>query len=176
MKTNKAFTLSEVLISLVLGGMIMTAAMSTFIFFAKSVVRAGNYIQMEQQTTFGLEKFGRDLRSAKSITSYGTPVTSISLTIPEEAGANSYNVTYSYDSVRKTFNRSERGAASIVLISDIGANTFTFNRYDLLQNITQTDYSTNQIQLSFTISPTTNGLVAQTTKNVISSRFVLRNR
>lgn len=176
MKTKSGFTLVEILVSLVLGSLVMDAALQTFIFFTKSVVRVQNYTQMEQQTTLGLEILGRDVRMATGIESSGTPVNSITLTVPDEVGSSTYAVNYTYNAATRVLTRKEGTQTARPLISDISANTFAFIRYDVLQRVVQTDYPTNQLQVSFTLSPTTSGIVAQTSKTVISSRFVLRNR
>ena len=68
------------------------------------------------------------------------------------------------------------GNTAKVIVSDIIPGAFTPQRYDYNQQPPLTDYDTKQLQLTMTLAPDTKGLVATTSKRVISSRFVLRNR
>jgi hypothetical protein len=132
---------------------------------------------MEQQALLALEQLGRELRVASNLstTTTGSVVTGVTLTIPNVSGTGSTSVAYSYDSSNGTFVR-QSGGISKVLIQSIQSGSFGFQCFDQLQNPTTSDHSTKQMLIALTIAPATNGLVAATSKRVISSRFVLRNR
>ncbi|MFT3830834.1 MAG: prepilin-type N-terminal cleavage/methylation domain-containing protein [Opitutaceae bacterium] len=182
MKTNprRGVTLVELMIAMAISGLVMAGVMSTYLFIARSSVRVSNYTDMERAATLSLEKLGREVRMAQKLVSTGTPVNEITLTIPNSSGTGTHTVTYTYSSSARTLVR-KSGTETTVIIRDIQAGSFSFKRFDKLQNsldlpgVALPDYSTKQLQVTLTIAPDTKGLVASTTKRVISSRFVLRN-
>lgn len=170
---------------------IMAGVLASLMMFTKSSLRLAAYNSMELAATRGIEVFGRDLRMAQKIVSVRatstSPIHQVVLTLPPVTGSATTDVTYTYDSTARTFSRSV-GTASKVLVRDIMAGSFKFVRYDMANNSDEAnadgstpgtlmnDYSTNQLQVSMTSSPDTNGLFPRATKRVISARFVLRNR
>jgi len=170
-RTKRAFTLVEVMVVVVLSGLIMGGVMTSYIAVLKSSLRLWNYEKMERESNLGLETFARDVRMAKAIV-WGSS-TSITLTVPLASGGTDRVVTYSWQSSTKTFRKSEGGNAT-VLVRDV--QSFAFNRFNLVQAAAANDYETNQIQVTMTASPLTNGQTAETSKRVLSARYVLRNR
>ncbi len=182
MKTNsrRGVTLVELMIAMAISGLVLAGVMSTYLFIARSSVRVSNYTTMEREATLSLERLGREVRMAEALVSSGSPLDSVKLTIPNNSGTGSHEVTYTYSATAGTLTRIE-GSEKTVLIRNIQAGSFSFKRFDKLQNSLDLpgtvlpDYSTKQLQVTLTIAPDTKGLVAATTKRVISSRFVLRN-
>ncbi|HLP08440.1 MAG TPA: prepilin-type N-terminal cleavage/methylation domain-containing protein [Opitutaceae bacterium] len=182
MKTNprRGVTLVELMIAMAISGLVLAGVMSTYLFIARSSIRVSNYTDMEREATLSLEKLGREVRMAEKLVSTGTPVNAVTLTIPNSSGTGTHAVTYTYDSGARTLSRTS-GTETTVIIRNIQTGSFSFKRFDKLQNsldlpgVTLPDYSTKQLQVTLTIAPDTKGLVASTTKRVISSRFVLRN-
>lgn len=181
MKTNprRGVTLVELMIAMAISGLVLAGVMSTYLFIARSSVRVSNYTDMEREATLSLEKLGREVRMAEKLVSTGSPVNAVTLTIPNSSGTGSHAVTYTYDDSARTLTRIS-GTETAVIIHDIQSGSFSFKRFDKQQHsldlgTSLPDYSTKQLQVTFTIAPHTNGLVASTTKRVISSRFVLRN-
>lgn len=184
---RKGFSLVELLVAMAISTAVLAGVLSSLLLFTKTSLRLGIYNAMETQATKGIELFGRDLRMAQKITTAGTPINQVQLTLPPVGAGSLTTVTYTYDSAGRTFRRAA-GAATTVLVSDIEPGTFKFVRFDMAKNNDEanadgttpgtliSDYSTNQLQVSMTSSPDTRGLFARSTKRVISARFVLRNR
>lgn len=173
--SRQGMTLVELMIATALSAIILSAVLSTFIFTNRSAVRLVRYSDMEIATARGLELLGRELRMANSITTSGSPITQVSMVIPNPTGASTHSALYRFNSAARTFEREADGNTT-VLIRDIRPDSFSFQRYDLNQSPAVNDHGTNQIQIAMTIAPATYGLVAATTKRVVSARFVLRNR
>lgn len=168
---RRGFTLVEIMVVVVLSGLILSGIMSSYIAVLKGSMRLWSYEQMEREANRGLEYFARDVRMAKKIVWGGS--TSITLTVPQPSGGSDRTVVYSWNSGTKSFEKIESGTTTR-LVKNV--QSFAFNRYNLAQAPASNDYETNQIQVTMTASPPTNNQYAETTKRVLSARFVLRNR
>ncbi len=182
MKTplRRGVTILELLIAMSMSALVLGAVMSTYLYIARSSVRISNYHEMEREATVGLEQLGRDLRMTDNLVSTGSPINQVTLTVPNAENSGTHPVVYAYDSAKGTFSRTVDGTTTVI-VRDIQPGSFSFRRFDQKQqslDIAGTplpDYSTKQLQITLTLAPATKGLVAATTKRVISSRFVLRN-
>lgn len=168
---RRGFTLVEIMVVVVLSGLILGGVMTSYIAVLKGSLRLWNYEKMEREANRGLEYFARDVRMANAI--HWTDSTSITLTVPQVSGGTNRTVVYGWNSSAKTFNKTEGGVVT-TLVKDV--QSFSFNRFNLAQADAKNDYETNQIQLTMTASPQTNGIAAETSKRVLSARYVLRNR
>lgn len=169
--SRRGFTLVEILVVVLLSSLILGGVMSSYIAVLKSSMRLWHYEKMEREANRGLEYFARDVRSAKAIN--WSSSTSITLTVPQVSGGGDRTVVYSWNSSTKTFNQTE-GSVVNTLVRDVQA--FSFNRFNLAQAEAANDYETNQIQVTMTALPATNGVYAESSKRVLSARYVLRNR
>lgn len=169
--SKRAFTLVEVMVVVVISGLIMGGVFSSYIAVLKSSMRLWHYEKMEREANKGLETFARDIRMTKAIV-WGSS-TSITLTVPQASGGADRTVAYSWNNGTKTFNRTEAGVVT-PLVRDV--QSFAFNRFNLAQADAVNDFETNQIQVTMTASPSTQGVYASATKRVLSARYVLRNR
>ena len=168
---KRGFTLVEIMVVVVVSSLVMGGIMSTYIAVLKGSMRLWSYEKMEREANRGLEIFARDARMAKAITWNSS--SSITLTVPRPSGGADRTVVYSWSSDSKKFRQIENGVTT-TLVNDV--QSFAFNRYNLAQAAASNDYETNQIQVTMTASPPTNGLYANSTKRVLSARYVLRNR
>lgn len=173
--SRNGLTLVELMVAMALSLLVLGGVLGTVLFISRTSIRISNYSVMEQQTTRSLELLARELRMAQSVTSSGSPITQITLAVPN-ATSGSYNVAYTYNSTTRTFSRQQAGHSATIIVSDIVPGAFSLQRYDYNQQPATTDYDTKQLQITMTLSPDNKGLVASTSKRVISSRFVLRNR
>lgn len=170
-RRRRGFTLVEIMVVVVLSGLVLGGIMTSYLAVLKGSMRIWAYDTMEREANRGLEYFARDVRMAKKITWGGS--TSITLIVPQASGGTDRTVTYSWNSGTKSFNKVESGTTT-QLVKNV--QSFSFNRYNLAQAVASNDYETNQIQVTMTASPATNGQYAETSKRVLSARYVLRNR
>jgi hypothetical protein len=183
-----AFTLAEVLIAAALGTMIMSAVLGTVIALTKAGYNAENYAEMESQARKGLELFARDVRMANTITWNSTA--KITLRIPTGSGASAYD-EYTYEYTNGNFYRTKTYPTATTpqaLFSGIEPNSFklvgfkisvdpaTMSPYQVdLSNLAQASTDTKQLQLSIKLQRT-RALLSKSTGDVISARFILRNK
>ena len=171
----RGITLVELMVAMSLSLLVLGGVLGTVLFTSRTAIRISNYSTMEQQTTRSLELLARELRMAQSITSSGNPITQITLTIPDPT-SGSYTVVYTYSSATRAITRQRADAPPSIIVSDIVPGSIYLERFDFNQQPATSDYDTKQLQLTMTLAPDTKGLGASTSKRVISSRFVLRNR
>lgn len=168
---RRGFTLVETMVVVAISGMILAGVMSSYLAILKSSMRLWHYEKMDREANSALEYFARDVRSARAI-SWGSS-SSITLTVPRVSGGTERTVVYSWNSTTKIFGKTESGV-STPLVRDV--QSFAFNRFNLAQAAAANDYETNQIQVTMTAAPSTNGVYAESSKRVLSARYVLRNR
>lgn len=167
------FTLVEVLVSMALSAVILTAVMTTFVMLGRSGYNAGSYSIMEAQSRRALEMFSEDARMASNITWASS--TSILLTVDRLSGSSS--VTYAYNSTDKTFTRTVTGGSGpLILVRDV--TSFAYRRYKVVNGVEYTaanDLETKQIQITLRTVRSANTVV-DATNSVLSARVVLRNK
>jgi prepilin-type N-terminal cleavage/methylation domain-containing protein len=185
---RRGFTLVEVMIAASLGTMVLAGVMSTFLMLGRSGANVANYSMMEAQSRRALEEFSQDLRMASGITWNST--SSITLTIPNNYTPTLGIVTYSYDSASETFNRSPRDSSSAAgttttLINNVVS--FSYARFDRINNASTADTTTKRIQLSMTASTAVTASTASgdrrksrtvpgATNIILSASYILRNK
>ena len=86
---RSGFTLSELLISLSLGSLLMAAVLSTYLFMGRSMTRTANFQILENKSRLALNYLRQDIQLASAVTT--STNTSLTLTLP--SGTVSY--TYS---------------------------------------------------------------------------------
>ncbi len=172
-RSRRGFTLVELLISAGLGGFILTAVLTTFLFLGRSGANIQNYTDMESQARRGLEQFAQDVRQASSIT--WTSSSSVTLVV------DSTNVTWAHAS--GTLTRQSGTAAARTMLT--GITSFTFKAYSISGTeitdfstaaaLTNAGKTTKQLQISLEASRTST-TVARATNLVLSARYILRNK
>ena len=190
-RRRRAFTLVEVMIASSIGTMVLAGVMSTFLMLGRSGANVANYSVMEAQSRRALEEFSQDLRMANAVTWNST--TSITLTVPNNYSATLGKVTYAYDSDTSTTNPSAQafyrlpgdGAADALLTTDTlrlnrnrlisNVATFSYARYDRINNASTLDTTTKRIQLSMTARTTTQTAVGAS-NIILSASYILRNK
>jgi prepilin-type N-terminal cleavage/methylation domain-containing protein len=165
----RAFTLIEVMVSVGVSAITLSATLGVVLFIARTGASASGYVSQASDARRAVELFGRDARQASAV-AYNS-ATSITLTVPERYASNSNQVTYSYDDPTDTL-RAVAGTATTTLCRNV--TSATFNCYD--GNNTRTTVSADiaLIQLSLNLRHTVGTAVAQDT-TVLSASFVLRN-
>jgi len=184
---RSAFTLVELIVAMTLSSIVMAGVLSTYLYIARTGYRTSDYTEMEAQSRRGLEVFARDVRSANSIVWNST--TSITLTVPT-ATVDTVTYVYQYNSDVGTFTRTciSAGTPTETLMSGIEPSSPGLRGYKLttdpltkypyavdMTNLTQASVDTKQLQLTLHLNRV-HPMVARTTGNVISARFILRNK
>lgn len=180
--TIRAFTLVELLVAVVLGGLVLTGVLTTNVQLMKSGLRVTQYAEMSSQTRRAIEQIESDLKSASGIT-WNTS-SDITLTIPTSAGGTR-QVTYAWTSATQAFfmvpgTSSAVTAGRVYLASGIptrpdGSAGVLFARYDLAGVAATTDLATKRIQVSLNLVRTRT-TAAKSTDTTVSASFILRNK
>lgn len=180
----RGFTLFEVLASTALSGIIMVAVLSSVLVIARSGYLLNNYSDMEQQARTALETFAVDARMTE-VVSWGRTSDTAPLTTLRLQAVDGTAVTYNYDSSAGTLNRTDNAGTTTSIVTGIQSFTFSAYKYDdaagldILvpkdSTLTQLDNETKMVQLSLSASRSQTSVVTAT-NNVVSARFVLRNK
>lgn len=176
------FTLVEVLIATSLSAFVMAGVLTSALMITRSGYLLNNYIDMENQARTALETIAVDARVTESVswarTNNTSPLTGISLVDPDDV-----TVTYTYDATAGTLTRTNGGDVR-VLISGIQSLTFSAYKYaepaiELVdpnsETLSDLNNVTKMIQISLSSIRTRTSL-ADATNNVVSARYLLRNK
>lgn len=180
---GRGFTLTEVLIASTLATIVMVAVLSAVLTLTRSGYLLNNYIDMEKQARNALETIAVDARVAQSVSWHrdadDSPLIGVTLTDPSGIA-----VRYDYASSAGTLTRT-RGADVRVLITGIQSLTFSAYKYadaTGIQLVTPSATTlsalngvTKMMQVSLS-SVRTRTTLADATNNVVSARYVLRNK
>jgi len=178
----RAFTLVELLVATLIGGLVLTGVLTTNLQLVKSGLRVTQYAEMSAQARRAIEQLATDLRSASVIT--WNSARDITLTVPTAAGGTR-QVTYAWTSATQAFYMVP-GASSaattgrVYLVSSIptrpdGSAGVSFARYDVNGSAATTDLATKRVQVTLNLVRTRTTLVTSTDTMVLAI-FVLRNK
>lgn len=67
-----AFSLTELMVSIAVSGVILTALLSFTVYAAKSFAAMENYVDLEQKSQYAIDTMTRNIRETKRLTSFGT--------------------------------------------------------------------------------------------------------
>ncbi len=180
---SRGFTLAELLVATALSSIILAGVFSAVLMIGRSSYRLGHYIEMEKEARTALETLAVDARVSKTITWHRASETALPTGVTLVSPA-SVSIRYDYDSADGTLKRTEDGKTR-TLVSGIQSLSFTAYQYAEgpgIQPIDPTKTSTTnlnnltkmlQVSLSSIRSRTT---LADATNNVVSARYVLRNK
>lgn len=161
----------------------MAAVLSAVIMLTRSGYLLNNYIDMEKQARSALETIAVDARLAKTVSwqrdSDTAPLAGVILTDPDGV-----QVRYSYNRSAGTLTRT-RGSDVRVIITGIQSLTFSAYKYadatgiELIAPSSTTLSSLNNVTKMMQVSLSsvrTRTTLADATNNVVSARYVLRNK
>lgn len=152
-----------------LSAMVLTAVLSSLIFVGRSCVATTDYAEMDAEARAALETFAREVRMADQVSSFDTD----RVTLRVVTAAGNYTANYRYLPGTKTFYRNYGTASQSVLIR--GVEEFELKRYTLQQAPAANDLETKQLQLELR-AVRTGAAKAFASNNVISARFIMRNK
>src|SRR3954447_22602267 len=95
---NRGFTIIEILVALVLGGIITTVIVSLTMYTGINFACLANYAHLDSSTLNAMDRVTREIRAANGITSLATN----SITFNSDTGVP---VTYSYSSGNRNLTR-----------------------------------------------------------------------
>lgn len=192
---RRAFTLVEMMIGATLGGFIMLAVMTCFLFLARSGANIQNYTDMESQARRALEQFAEDVRQASAITWNDQKDITLyvngkyiryyySSTPPSGYTTNRIRNNYLYRIPPSSSAPSIPVNPPISSLAISGISDFNFQAYNVsganlpvntaaLRAIATS--STKQLQISLE-AMRQSSTVATATNTVLSARFILRNK
>src|SRR5260370_15752981 len=88
---QRGHTLMEMLVTLTVGGIILTAAMALYFYSARSFAALGNYGDLDAASRNALDTMSRDIRQARGLTNFAS--TKLLFTDPDNN-----SLVYVYDS------------------------------------------------------------------------------
>lgn len=166
-RAARGLTLVEVLISVSLLGMLMTAVLSSFVFLLQGEQSLGNYNSMNADARELLEYLSRDAKSATAVTNF--TATSLTLTVPVNTSGGTQDVTYEFDAANDSCVR-EAGGVRRSLVSDVDG--FSFRYLNSNNAVTASLAELKQVQLSMRIVRRVS--LSSNSQYVISAQYTLR--
>lgn len=178
----RGFTLVELMVAALLGGLVLTGVLATNLQLLRSGVLVTQYAEMSAQVRRGIGQLEGDLKSANAIT--WNSASDITLTIPT-SGGSTRQVTYAWTGAAQAFfmvpgASSAATSGRVVLVNGIPAQTdgsagVAFARYDRDGNVATTDLATKGVQVRLNVVRSAR-TAARTTDTAVSAVFILRNK
>lgn len=162
------FTLVELMIAIFTASLFLAAGAASLNMLARSSAGIGNYAGMNLQSRIALETFATDVRMANDV--HLATGTRIVFSAYDSDGSD-ITVEYIYDSSSGNLTRNA-GGVSDVLLTDL--LNFEFGYYDLTRASTSSALSVKEVEIDAVMRKQVIGL--DNTNEVISSRFMMRNR
>jgi hypothetical protein len=181
-----AFTLSEVMVAVAVGMMVMAAVAFMTLYGSRTSVSVANYTDLESKSRYALDLISREIRQSQAVLSFQTnlPVKSLTLTNADQAAT----ITLSYDSGARTVTLQKTGQSDLVVLKE--CSRWDFALYQRTPLFTATNvvfyYATNSagatdtrlcklISLSWKCSRLVAGQ-SFSTESVQAAQVVLRNK
>jgi hypothetical protein len=157
---------------------VASSVFGSFLFLARSSLISASYVEMDREARTGLELFARDARAADDVDEF--TANSVKLHIPATGSTPAQWVTYLHDPATGEFHRNRGLSDARVLLR--GIQVFSLKRYSLRQDAATgrpleatNDLETKQIQVQLRAARV-GAARATVTNNVISARYILRNK
>lgn len=161
---NAAFTLVEIIVAMTIGSFLLVSAYATIMSLAKGSQSVINFTEMNTQTRFALEWFGRDSRMAEDVIAADVNRTLLVV--------NGVQVEYRFEPSAKTLFRTEGTSSPKAILYDV--DDLLFNYYTLRHGDTKTPLEVKHIQLEAKLERRV--LQIANTNYIISARFMMRNK
>lgn len=186
-KSKAGFSLAELVIAMTIASFVLTASYATVISLAKGSKSMINFSEMNNQTRYAIESFGRDSRMASNVTVASTTTFTTRNSIWDEATSDyrDYTVTYRFFPSAGTFKRTVYDIAKGVTVEDrvllYDVQTLEFTYYSLINqsdplNSPETTRLLEIKHVQIEAELQRKVLNVTNTNYIISARFMLRNR
>ncbi len=166
---HSAFTLTEVLISMVLVLVLSAASLTGIVAIARGNHALGNYTVMNAESRYIIEQVGQDVRQFTALSAAST--TQLAGSFPAASGGGVQAITYSYDAAQQTLTRTVDGTITR-RFRDIESLTFTFTKAD--GSATTTVGMVKQVQLKGRIRQKLGGTTHNSAR-ILTAQFTLRS-
>jgi hypothetical protein len=173
----------ELLVSMSIASVVLAAVLSTVTFVARGSIATADYSDMDREARIGLETFARDIRRAQRVTNASLLAETVTLDVVtgyDGAGAQIVaSTSYTYVPADKTLYREYGESSQRALIKNI--ESFELKYYSIAldgsgqQREASNALETKQIQLELR-SVRSGPAKASASNNVVSARYVLRNK
>jgi prepilin-type N-terminal cleavage/methylation domain-containing protein len=166
------FTLLELMFSLGITGLLMTAVCSFSIFSGRSFAVLFNYVDLDDANRIAVDQITRDVRQANRVTAYAAN----SLTLEDSDGMP---LSYSYDATARTLTRAKSGVSRVLLKQcdrldfSIGQRNAVGGSYDVYPAATPA--TCKVVNVSWICSRTILG-IRNNTESVQTARIVIRKQ
>ncbi|MBD5781801.1 prepilin-type N-terminal cleavage/methylation domain-containing protein [Pelagicoccus sp. NFK12] len=182
LRARSGFTLVEVMVGLVLGGLVLAASTGSLLFISRGAAGLGNYHDMNMRSRFMLDKFASDARMTVDVNSASS--TAVSLDVYNSTGGLD-TIVYSYDPDALLFSRivypdqDMAAGVSDVILENVEALTFTYFNMIYDSSTGELEETTNlleikEIQLEALMEMS--ALNTLNTNQIISARYMMRNK
>jgi prepilin-type N-terminal cleavage/methylation domain-containing protein len=169
----RAFTLSELMVAVLIGCVLMVAMAVIFVTSSLSFARMGDYINMDRASRKALDQMSCNIRQAKQLTSFDPALLTFNY---DSAGTT--NLAYRYNSSAATLTEEWTYAGDTTTNTLLtGCSNLTFALYDRTL-LPTTGVAANQGKvLSVAWQCTGSTLIAQkSSENMQQAKIVLRNQ
>ena len=186
-KSKSGFSLPELVIAMTISAFVLTASYATVISLAKGSKSMINFSEMNNQTRYAIDLFGRDSRMASDVTVANdtTFTTRNSIWDNSTSAYRDYTVTYKFFPSAGTFKRTVTDivTGSVVedriLLYDVDELKFTYYSlidpaYPLISPETTRLLEIKHVQVEAKLQREV--LNVTNTNYIISARFMLRNK
>ena len=174
---TRGIALVEMMMSLGVGGLVLSAVASQMFYGGRSFAALANYVDLDNSSRSALDKMSAEIRQANRLTSY-SPTRLQFETVDATTGATN-TLSYSYDSTAATLQRTYAGQTT-TLLKEITPNTLQFTAYQrnpvggsVDQYPTTDPTLCKVVQLAWTCSRKILGKAAST-ESVQSAKIVIR--
>lgn len=117
-RDHRGFTLVEMMVGVAIGGLLLAALATLYVFSMRSFASMANYSDLNQKSRYASDLLTRDIRSCTNVAA--ATATQLVLEEPD------FRTTYTYDAISRTLNRSKNGETKELLS---GVDSLTFALY-----------------------------------------------
>jgi prepilin-type N-terminal cleavage/methylation domain-containing protein len=94
---NRGFTITEVMVASAIGGIVLAATATLWMFGARSFVALGNYRDLDSKSRFALDRMTRDIRQTTRVLSFQNTGSNRWLTFTNELAGEGLRYTWTAD-------------------------------------------------------------------------------
>lgn len=167
------FTLSELLITAAIGGLVMSGIVTTYIMSVKGFQAISNYTEIHASGRSAIDRFSRDMRAVNAIVSFNS--SNLVVTVPTAfttSGSVSSSKTITYAVNRGALYRTDSTTGTRMLATNIHA--LTFYLYDKVGSNTTVVSTAKGIQVDLQLRKRVISQIQS--EDYLSARFDMRNK